>query len=277
MGETLITSAANPIARRMRALGERKHRRAEGACVVEGIRPVWQALEHGAEVESLIVAPELLTSEAARGMVEQAQRRGTPVALFAAALFERLSEREHPAGLAAIVRTPRRTLDALPVDRGGLYVAVNGPGSPGNLGTILRTVDAVGGSGMILMGRGTDPYHPTAVKASMGTVFAVPTAEAADIWEALAWCRAHGMRAIATSGETGQPHWSISYAPPCLLLFGSEGAGLPTAAREACAATARIPMAGSAGSLNLAVAAGVILYEARRATWLAQAGAMGEP
>jgi TrmH family RNA methyltransferase len=272
MGEMLITSAANPIARRMRALGLRKQRRAEGACVVEGIRPVWQALEHGAELEMLIVAPDLLSSDPARGMVEQARQSGVQVALFAAALFERLAERDHPSGLAAIVRTPRRTLDGMFVHRDGIFLAVDGAGNPGNLGTILRTMDAVGGRGVILVGHATDPYHPTAVKASMGTVFAVPMAEAAGIGEVLTWCAAHDVRAIATSGDTGQPHWSISFSPPCLLLFGSEGAGLPEATRQACSATARIPMVGSAGSLNLAVAAGVILYEARRATWLAEAG-----
>lgn len=267
MGETLITSAANHVARRLRALALRKHRREEGACVVEGIRPVWQAVEHGAGVEMLIVAPDLLTSEPAGRMVEEAERSGTPVVRFGADLFERVAEREHPSGLAAIVRTPRRRLADLPFARDGLYVALDGAGNPGNLGAIARTLDAVGGTGLIVFGRATDPFHPTAVKASMGTVFALTVVEAGGAGEVLAWCGEQRIRSVATSGERGASHWAISYAPPCLLLFGSEGSGLPDATLAACAAIARIPMAGSAGSLNLAVAAGIVLYEARRADW----------
>ncbi len=261
----LITSGANPLVKRIRALSERKHRRREGAFFVEGLQPVWQAVEAGAPIERFVVAPELLTSEPARRLIAEQEARGIPVARVAAALFASLSDREGPTGLGAIVRAQTSRLDDLPVRPDAPLVALHEIGNPGNLGTIIRTADAAGAGGIILLGETTDPFAPAAVKASMGALFAVPIAHVAEPDQFFTWAAARGVAVVATSARAPTPHWSARYPRPLALLLGSEGAGLPADLLARGDLHVRIPMAGTARSLNLAVATGVLLYEIRRA------------
>jgi TrmH family RNA methyltransferase len=145
-----------------------------------------------------------------------------------------------------------------------VFTALHRIGNPGNLGTIIRTVDATGGAGVITIGDSTDPFAPAAVKASMGSVFAVPVAHAPGADEFFGWAATAGVQVLATSGGAGTEHWRASYRPPLAVLFGAEGAGLPDSLLRRAAARIRIPMTGTAESLNLAAAAAVILYEIRR-------------
>ena len=257
----LISSAANPVVKRMRLLGDRKHRRREGAFVVEGIQPVWQAVEAGADVEVLVVAPDLLGSRTA-GMIAAQEAAGVRVARLTGELFARISARDGPSGLAAIVRGRILGLASLPVTPESVFVALHEIGNPGNLGTIIRTADAAGGSGVVLIGAAADPFDPAAVKASMGALFAVPVARAADPAEFLAW--AAGLTVITTSAKARTSFWEAGYARPLALLLGAEGAGLPDDVLAGGDLQVRIPMTGTAESLNLAVAAGLLLYQARR-------------
>jgi TrmH family RNA methyltransferase len=158
----LISSAANPVVKRMRLLGDRKHRRREGAFVVEGAQPVWQAVEAGADVEVLVVAPALLGSRTAE-MVAGQEAAGTRVARLTGELFARLSARDGPSGLAAIVRARVPGLASLPVTSDAVFVALHEVGNPGNLGTIIRTADAAGAAGVVLVGPAADPFDPAAV------------------------------------------------------------------------------------------------------------------
>ena len=257
----LISSAANPVVKRMRLLGDRKHRRREGAFVVEGIQPVWQAVEAGADVEVLVVAPDLLGSRTA-GMIAAQEAAGVRVARLTGELFARISARDGPSGLAAIVRGRIPGLASLPVTPESVFVALHEIGNPGNLGTIIRTADAAGGSGVVLIGAAADPFDPAAVKASMGALFAVPVARAADPAEFFAW--AAGLTVITTSAKARTSFWEAGYARPLALLLGAEGAGLPDDVLAGGDLQVRIPMTGTAESLNLAVAAGLLLYQARR-------------
>ncbi len=184
----LITSAANPLIKRVRLLGDRKHRRREGAFVVMGAQPVWQAVEAGADVEVLIVAPDLLRGPAA-AMVAEQEQRGLKVARLSGTLFARIADRDGPTGLAAILRGRTRGLSDLPVRPDSVFVALHEVANPGNLGTIIRTADAAGAAGVILLGQGTDPFDPAAVKASMGALFSVPVAAEPSDEAFLAWCR----------------------------------------------------------------------------------------
>ncbi len=263
MSET-ISSAANPLVKRMRLLAERKHRRREGAFVVEGIQPVWRAVEAGWQIETLIVAPELLGSSPAIQMIAEQEAQGIRVARMHPQLFLRLSDREGPPGLAAIVRAGAHSLAELTVRPGSVFVALNEIGNPGNLGTIIRTVDAVGGAGVILIGDTTDPFAPTSVKASMGSLFAVDVAHVPDAGDFFGWARANRVEVVATSGRADSDHWGTRYPPPLAVLLGSEGEGLPEQLLSRSDKRIRIPMTGTAESLNLAVAAAVMLYEVRR-------------
>ena len=260
----LISSAANPVVRRMRLLGDRKHRRREGAFVVEGIQPVWQAVEAGADVEVLVVAPDLLGGSPAAEMVAGQEAAGTRVARVTGELFARLSARDGPSGLAAIVRARVPGLASLPVTPGSVFVALHEVGNPGNLGTIIRTADAAGAAGVVLVGAAADPFDPVAVKASMGALFAVPVARAAGPAEFFAWAGGAGVCVVTTSAKAPISFWDAGYPRPVALLLGAEGAGLPDEVLAAGDVQVRIPMTGTAESLNLAVAAGLLVYQARK-------------
>ncbi len=225
----LISSAANPVVRRMRLLGDRKHRRREGAFVVEGIQPVWQAVEAGADVEVLVVAPDLLGGSPAAEMVAGQEAAGTRVARVTGELFARLSVRDGPSGLAAIVRARVPGLASLPVTPGSVFVALHEVGNPGNLGTIIRTADRAAGPA-----------------------------------EFFAWAGGAGVCVVTTSAKAPISFWEAGYPRPVALLLGAEGAGLPDEVLAAGDVQVRIPMTGTAESLNLAVAAGLLLYQARK-------------
>jgi len=264
----VISSAANPLVKRVRALADRKHRRRESAFVVQGIQPVWQAVEAGAEIEVLLVAPKLVHHRGALDMVEAEEAGGVRVARLTGELFGRISDRDEPAGLAAIVRSTRVRVGDLAVPQRGLFAALHEPGNPGNVGTIIRTASAAGASGVILIGPSADPYDPVAVKASMGALFSVPVAEAESGAEFLAWAAAAGVTVAATSGQAATSCWDAHWTLPLALLLGSEGTGLPTDLLTAADLRVAIPMTGTAESLNLAVAAGILLYDVRRHTGL---------
>ena len=263
----VISSAANPLVKRVRALADRKHRRRESAFVVDGIQPVWQAVEAGADIDVLLVAPELLRHRGALDMVDAQEAGGVRVARLTGELFGRISDREGPAGLAAIVRASPARVDELAVPEGALFAALHEPGNPGNVGTIIRTASAAGASGVILIGPSADPYDPVAVKASMGALFSVPVAVAESGADFLAWTAAAGVTVAATSGLADLSCWDAPWQLPLALLLGSEGAGLPADLLAAADLQVAIPMTGTAESLNLAVAAGILLYEVRRRTW----------
>jgi RNA methyltransferase, TrmH family len=260
----LISSAANPVVKRMRLLGDRKHRRREGAFVVEGIQPVWQAVEAGAEVEVFVVAPGLLGDSPAADMVAGQERAGARVARLTSDLFTRVSARDGPSGLAAIVRARVPGLATLAVTPDSVFAALHEVGNPGNLGTIIRTANAAGAAGVILVGPSTDPFDPVAVKASMGALFTVPVAHAETVPDFLAWAASSGVTVVTTSAKASLSFWEARYPRPLALLLGAEGTGLPAEALAAGDLAVRIPMTGTAESLNLAVAAGLLLYQSRK-------------
>lgn len=270
MDETIIRSTANPLIKRIRALEQRKQREAQRVFFVEGIAPVWRAVESGAEIETLVVAPDLLKSGGARHLVDEQARQGTRVAHVSRAVYESIASRENPSGLGAVVRMTPHALADLKVTPQSFFVALHQVGNPGNLGTILRTSDAVGGSGVVLIGDATDEHHPTAVKASMGALFTVPVARVKSLVYLTAWCKAHKVRMVTTSSRADTPYWSVNYALPALFLFGSEGEGLDDDTLKQSDVPVRIPMTGKVDSLNLAVAVGVLLYEIKRQLTMGQ-------
>lgn len=260
----MITSHRNPLVKRIRGLERKKQRQEEGAFFVEGIRVVLSALEHDAPVELLVYAPELLTSDVAQDAVRQFEARGGVTAMVSGEVFRSFSQRDNPAGLGAIVSARLHTLDSLAVTPDAIFVAASDVGDPGNLGTILRTMDGVGAAGLILVGQTTDPFHPTAVKASMGALFNIPVARVDGMEPVWDWASTRGIFTVATSARAPRNFRDPGYRFPALLLLGSEGEGLPADVIERADRAVSIPMHGTASSLNLAVAAGLLLYELQR-------------
>jgi RNA methyltransferase, TrmH family len=257
---SIISSRANESIRAIRRLRERKERERTGRFFAEGIRIVTEALHAGAPIETVVYAPELLRSEVGRGVVRECEMAGAAVLAVTPEVFASLSVKEGPQGLGAVVRARWEGLeDTMPVP-GSCWVALESVADPGNLGTIVRTSDAAGCAGVILLGASTDPYDPTALRASMGSVFALQLVRA-SFAQLVTWAQRHGLQLVGTSGAATTEYRSLTYRVPTVLVMGSERTGLSAEQQRACDAVVRIPMVGSADSLNLAVATGIVLYE----------------
>lgn len=263
MNETILSSRANPLIKELRGLQQKKFREQRGEYLVEGIQPVLQAIQSGAQMRMLVTAPEVLKSKTALETIRQQERAGMRVVRVSREVLEALTEREHPTGLAAVVKITLRTIDELRVDEGAIFVALHQVSNAGNLGTILRTADAVQARGVILIGAATDPYAPTAVTASRGAIFSVPIVRVETSGEVVGWSRKKGVRLLTTSDHAATVLWDADLTAPLMLVFGNEGEGLDTGLLRQ-GQSVRIPMAGAVDSLNLAVAAGVLLYECVR-------------
>jgi RNA methyltransferase, TrmH family len=256
----MITSQANERVKSIRKLLDRKTRQERGLFYMEGLRIVAEAVEQGAEIETLVVAPDLLVSTFGQQLVADQQKRGVPVLEVSEDVFRHLSLKEGPQGVAAAVRQRWQRLDQVRLEAGKTWVALDSVADPGNLGTILRTLDAVGGQGVILLDHSTDPYDPAAVRASMGALFTQVLVKATYA-EFTEWKQQHGYPVIGTSDAADQDYHAFQYPQQMVLLMGSERQGLQERYLAQCDAVVRIPMLGKSDSLNLAVATAVVLYE----------------
>lgn len=254
------TSPSNPKIKLARKLRDRKERQQSGLFYIEGLRIVGEAADTGADFEYVLVAPELLQSEFGQSLVERLGRQGATLLEVGASTFKGFAHKDNPQGIAAVLRqrwTPIETIDPQP---GASWVALDAVQDPGNLGTIMRTHDAVGGAGLIILDNSTDPYDVTAVRASMGAVFSQRLVKCP--FEAFArWKIKHGTAVIGTSGAATSDYQALRYPDPCILLMGSEKQGLLQHHLDLCDHLVSIPMAGRSDSLNLAVATAVVLYE----------------
>ncbi|HNS51998.1 MAG TPA: RNA methyltransferase [Anaerolineae bacterium] len=260
----LISSSRNPRVKLLRSLRLRKHRQETGLFLVEGIRIVEEALELGARVEALVYSPELLVSERARALVA---REGMPSRLaLSAGVFRTLSEREDPQGVAAVVRIQEPTLAAIPLADDFLVLVAHEIRDPGNLGSLVRTADAAGASGLVIVGPSADLYDPHCVRATMGSLFALPIVRLASEVPLVAWyamVRAGGLPLLVagTSAHAQHLHFDVDYRRPVALLLGSERQGLPQSMWAAADVLVRLPMQGRATSLNVSAAAAALVYE----------------
>jgi TrmH family RNA methyltransferase len=261
----LITSFVNERIKAIRKLQDRKAREESGLFFIEGLRVVAEAIEQGADIESLLVAPDLLKSSFGQDLVARQSEQGTALLEVSAEVFKRLSLKEGPQGIAAVVRQQWRGLDQVSFTlRSGLcsgtWVALVSVADPGNLGTILRTHDAVGGEGLILLDQSTDPYDPSSARASMGALFTQTLVKTTST-DFAAWKHQSGVMVVGTSGAADADYTKFRYPPQMVLVMGSERQGLQEQHLALCDAVVSIPMVGAVDSLNLAAATAVVLYE----------------
>jgi TrmH family RNA methyltransferase len=250
MDKPLITSLSNPLVKQARALHQKKARAESGLFLVEGIHHVGEAISAGWDVKSVLYAPQLLTSEFAKNLISHLPAKTQPVSVQ---VMESLADKENPQGIIAIVDQRRLSVDSLPSPR--LCVALVAPQDPGNVGTILRTMDAVGAEALFLLDGGVELYHPTVVRSSMGTIFQTSFQEFVD------WARGRKYQLIGTSAHGDVEYQTFVPDRPWILVLGNEQKGLSREQSNACDVTVSLPMRGRVSSLNLAVAAGVLLYQ----------------
>jgi RNA methyltransferase, TrmH family len=248
---------------RVRELRSREIRERDGVCYVEGIRQVVTAIETGHQFEAVFVDPSQLRSDVAHGAIRRAGAQFDAYVALSSAEFERMSSRDNPVGIAAIVHWRPAELDTLTPARDSLYLIADDVRDPGNLGTLIRAADAAGGAAVIVRG-GTDPGHPGALRASLGTTFQMPVVTATSIDDIFRWALRHGVQTIATSAHASVDLWDMTPEYPVAVLVGNEGEGLPEATAGRCDARVRIPMYGTATSLNVSVAAGIVLFDLAR-------------
>lgn len=257
---TLLTSRQNPKIKQIRSLHKRKQRQAQGFFIVEGVRHVGEAVESGTEIEYILYSPDLLTSDFAYNLLTQVELTNTPVFSTTPDIFSYVADKENPQGILAVARQKLKPLSVLNAENLGWGVAIFSPQDPGNLGTILRTLDSAGADGLIVIDHSTDIFHPTAVRASMGTLF-WKTVVHTTFEEFASWQKVHQYHLYGTSAHGAEDYTAIQYERPALLVLGSEREGLTPEQVEMCHTLIKLPMRGRATSLNLSIAAGIMLYE----------------
>ena len=255
-----IASTGNPRIKQIRALSNRKNRSQTGLYFIEGIRLVGEAVQLNADIDTLVTAPELLRSAFGREVLAEAMMAGIPTLEVTPYVFRHLSGKDGPQGLAAVVRQHWEPLESVEPGVTMGWVLLETIGNPGNLGTILRTCDAVGCAGVILLGDTADPYDSAAVRGAMGAHFSQRLVRA-DLKAFAAWKTSRSLTVIGTSDAATSDYREITYHQPVILCMGDEQHGLSDDHVALCDEMVRIPMVGRSDSLNLAVATAVILYE----------------
>lgn len=257
---TIIDNINSYAIRRIRRLRLREERERTGAYYIEGLRFVDQAIVHGVSIESLVVSRPLLSHPYAHRLVNKQQRLGTPILHVSPAVLHGISLVDDPQGIGAVVKQRWDRLTDLKMGDGLCWLAHSLIRSPGNLGTILRTAEAVGVAGVILLDESTDPYEPSVVRATMGALFAQHFVRATRD-EFAAWKQRVGALLVGTSPSAEEDYCNVTYRHPTVLLMGEERKGLQSDLQTLCDVMVRIPMIGQSDSLNLAIATSLMLYE----------------
>lgn len=259
-----ITSHSNPIVKEIKGLvSQRKHRTQTGLFVAEGLKLATDALEAGWTVRYLALGPEARENPVAQKAAATAKARGALILEVNTPVLSAMTRKDNPQTVVGVYQQKLGNLSDLDPKSGPVFVALDRVRDPGNLGTIIRTVDAVGASGVILVGDCTDPFAVETVRATMGSLFHVPLYKASkqDLKDLIEkWPGTVAATHLKGSVDYRTPE----YADPTLLVMGNEQKGLEQDLADACPTLIRIPQVGQADSLNLAVATGVSLYEIRR-------------
>jgi 23S rRNA (uridine2479-2'-O)-methyltransferase len=248
-------------------LDNRAKRQRSGEFIIQGVRPITLAVSNGWPIRALLYNAD---APASRWAQETLDAVSAPKIAVSADLMLELGEKdEGPPELLAVAELPADDVARIPVGPALLGVIADRPSSPGNLGTLIRSADAFGASGVIVTGHAADVYDPRSVRAAVGSLFSLPVIRVPSHRPVLDWVaavRAGGtaVRLVGTDEHGGVDVTGVDFTRPTLLLVGNETAGLSAAWREACDELARIPMLGTASSLNAAVAASVALYESAR-------------
>ena len=259
-----VTSLANPIVKDIKALALKKFRDQSRSFMAEGLKLVIDALDLGWTIRTLVFAKTGKGNPAVEKVAARTVAAGGLVLEVSEKVLSAITRRDNPQIVVGVFEQRWTTLKDVRPQAGDVWVALDRVRDPGNLGTVIRTVDAVGARGVILVGDTTDPFSVETVRATMGSVFAVPVAKASEA-DFLAWRKGFSGLLVGTHLKGAVDYRTVDYAgKPVMLLMGNEQQGLPETLAAACDRLVLIPQAGRADSLNLAVATGVMLFEARR-------------
>lgn len=258
-----VDSPKNDRVRAAMKLHGRRERERQGVTLIEGVREIERAVAAGVPVDALWHAPGLAGPKA-NALADRLESRGIDVIDVADAPFGRLSRRQAPDGVIAVARPPRLQLADLALPPDPLLLVVVGVEKPGNLGALARSADAAAADALIVVDAGgTDLANPHAIRASMGSIFVVPTITS-DAATVLTWLADRRIARVATSPAAEVDIWDASLTGPVAIVLGPEHDGLDAAWLDAAAQSVRVPMNGAADSLNVSVTGALLLFEAMR-------------
>ena len=258
-----ITSAQNEAVKHLVRLRDRRHRDREGVTLLEGYRELTRAREYGMTLAECFFSPEFFLGVNEMPFLEKLAAEGVPVRRLAPHLLEKVAYRDRPEGLLAIAKMRRHTLADLPYRADGLYLVAETIEKPGNLGSMLRSADAVGATGVIVCERGTDIYNPNVIRASTGALFSMPLAEGSNE-EVYEWLHRRGIGILAATPHTDKRYTDTDMTRGGALVVGADQTGLTDFWMTRADMQVVIPMLGKIDSLNVAAATTILLYEAVR-------------
>ena len=260
-----VTAFSNATVKRLRSLRDKKSRREEGLFLAEGLRIIAEARDSGRLPEIIAFSPEGARHPLAAEIIAATEAAGGDAVETNIDILSKMSGKDNPQMLLGAYPQPEAALEQIERGRSDLWIVAQALRDPGNIGTILRTGDAVGAGGLILIDDCADPFSVEAVRASMGAIFTQQVAAAR--WpDFLAWLRSDEGQLAGTSLKATDDYLEADYRKPCFLLIGNEQQGLPAEYEAECDLLVKIPMAGRADSLNAAVAAAVMAFQVR-ASW----------
>ena len=262
-GRPTLSSTANPRIKAAVALRDRRERQRTGLTLVDGARELRRALEAGVDVVEAFVHDAALGGADARAALDGLAARGVTVHHVTAPVLARLAFGDRSEGLVAVVRVPPRALADVPLPDDALLVVLEGIEKPGNVGAVLRSADGAGATAVIAASPRTDLANPNVIRASAGTVFALPVATAPTD-EVVAWLRTHDVRILTTRVEASRPYTEADLTGRVAIVLGAEDVGLTEAWEGPGLESVHLPMHGIADSLNVSASAAIVLYEARR-------------
>ncbi len=257
-----ITSPSNSRIKDIVRLRQRKYRDQHRLSIVEGVTEITRLLESSVRTTDIFVCLDYLT-DASKAVYHAAIQKDIPVTETSPAVYEKIAFGDRHDGLLMLIEYPTQTLEQIKATSQSLFVVLEKVEKPGNLGAVLRTADAVGAQGLFICDPGTDMYNPNVIRASLGTVFSVPTAtgSAEDVVEYL---NKNQIKIYAAVVDADKIYFDVDWRSSAAVVLGSEHDGLTPFWKEHADATIRIPMQGRADSLNVSASAAVILYEACR-------------
>ncbi|MEP3524590.1 MAG: RNA methyltransferase [Hyphomicrobiales bacterium] len=258
-----ITSVSNPIIKEIRGLTQRKNRTASNQFLAEGMKLVASAVEADWPLRIFVFGKKISDHELVQKIAAKTKARGGMVLEVSEAVLSKIARRDNPQMVVGVFDQVWANESQIKPEGRDIWVALEGAKDPGNLGTIIRTADAAGAKGIILVGDTTDPFALEATRATMGSIFALPMVRFSSD-EFTAWTKQWPGLIVGTHLEGAVDYRTVDYNTPSILFMGNEQSGLPGSLAESCTTLVKIPQAGSADSLNLAIATGVMLFEMQR-------------
>ncbi len=255
-----ITSTRNQHIVAARKLSQRKHRQEQGRFAVEGLQLLHMALDGGQQPQDVFYCDDLFAGESAPALIEQFRSAGANLIAVSTEVLRSLSDRDTPQGIYATFELPNNGLDSITLADNALVLVLDRLRDPGNVGTLLRTADAAGASGVIMLTPGVDLYDPKTVRASMGSLFNLPVVMIDDVRQAFDWLSGHDLRVVGADSQRGKIWTESDWSGGAALVLGNEAQGLSADLVPHITDWAALPLQGRADSLNVAVAGGILMY-----------------